>query len=122
MKKVVVVEDESLVREIVVCELEDSGYAVVEFASADAALIYLVEHLGDASLILTDVQMPGTLNGLQLADIVSRTWPAIPILVTSGGSLVNPDALPNSARFLRKPWLPADVVERIDGMVSSQLN
>ena len=93
-KTVVIVEDELLVRDLAVCELEDQGYTVVEFDTADAALPYLRQHGGTACVLVTDVQMPGLLNGLQLVDIVSHIWPETPVLVTSGGSLVDPQRLP----------------------------
>ena len=110
---VVVVEDELLVRDLVACELEEHGYRVVEFDTADDALPYLRLHGGGACILVTDVQMPGTLNGLQLADILSHMWPETPVLVTSGGSLVDPKRLPPRAGFLRKPWRPAEIIERV---------
>lgn len=117
-RTVVVVEDEFLVRDLAVCELEDNGFDVVEFDSADAALPYLRQHGGDAALIVTDVQMPGAVNGLELAEILSRLWPGVPVLVTSGGPLVDPRRLPPCASFLSKPWRPADMVARVAHLVS----
>lgn len=116
-KIVVIVEDEFLVRDVAVCELEDNGYTVVEFDTADAALPYLRQHGGRTTALVTDVQMPGTLDGLQLTDIISHIWPHIPVLVTSGGSLVDPARLPRCARFLRKPWRPAEMMDRIRSML-----
>ena len=112
-RTVVFVEDEALVRDVAVCELEDHGFKVVEFPSADEALPYLSRHGGDACVVVTDVQMPGALNGLQLVEIVSHLWPRTPMLVTSGGSLVDPQRLPPSVRFLRKPWHPSEMVDRV---------
>lgn len=114
-----IVEDEFLVRDLAVCELEDNGFTVVEFDSADAALPYLREHGGEAALILTDVQMPGRLNGLELVEILSRLWPDVPVLITSGGPLVDPRRLPSCAAFLRKPWLPEDMVARVGRMIDT---
>ena len=117
-KIVVVVEDEFLIRDLLVCELEDNGFTVVDFESADAAMPYLRQHGGEASLVLTDVQMPGTLNGLQLVDLLLRLWPGIPVLVTSGGPLVDPRTLPPCASFLRKPWYPAEMAARVGSMIA----
>lgn len=117
-----IVEDEFLVRDLVVCELEENGYRVVEFDTADEALPYLRLHGAETLAIVTDVQMPGTLNGLQLADIVSRIWPNIPVLVTSGGPLVDPGRLPRCAKFLRKPWQPDEMVDRIRGLAEQRLS
>ena len=121
-KTVVIVEDELLVRDLAVCELEENGYRVVEFDTADAALPYLRAHGDETLAVVTDVQMPGRLNGLELADIVSEIWPGIPVLVTSGGALVDPRRLPPCAKFLRKPWHPAEIVERIRGLARTPLN
>jgi CheY-like chemotaxis protein len=118
-KTVVIVEDEFLVRDLAVCELEDNGFTVVEFDSADAALPYLRLHGGDAALILTDVQMPGSMNGLELVDVLSRLWPDVPVLITSGGPLVDPRKLPACAAFLSKPWRPDEMVARISGMLAT---
>ncbi len=110
---VVVVEDETMVRELAVCELEEHGFAVVEFATADEALGYLCRHAATTSVIFTDVQMPGAVNGLQLTEIVSHRWPQIKVLVTSGGASVNLGILPACARFVPKPWRSADILSRI---------
>jgi DNA-binding NtrC family response regulator len=117
-RTVVVVEDEFLVRDLVSCELEDNGFVVVGFESADDALPYLREHGGETALILTDVQMPGSLNGLDLVEILNRLWPSVPVLITSGGPLVDPRKLPPCASFVRKPWRPDDMVARVAGMLS----
>ena len=119
-RTVVVVEDEFLVRDLAVCELEDNGFTVVEFDCADAALPYLREHGGEAAVIVTDVQMPGSLNGLELVAILDRLWPGVPVLITSGGPLVDPRRLPACAGFMSKPWRPEDMVARVAGMVAAQ--
>ena len=118
---VVFVEDEALVRDVAVCELEDHGFTVIEFDSADEALPYLSQHGGEPCVVVTDVQMPGALNGLQLVDILSQLWPSTPLLVTSGGALVDPRRLPPNARFLRKPWRPAEMVDRVATLASDAL-
>ena len=122
VKAIVIVEDEFLVRDLVVCELEENGYRVVEFDTADDALPYLRSHGAETLAVVTDVQMPGTLNGLQLAEIVNRIWPEIPVLITSGGPLVDPGRLPRCAKFLRKPWQPDEMVDRIRRLAGRQLN
>ena len=110
---VVVVEDEPLIRELALCELEDGGFEVVGFASADEAMGHLAHHGAGTSVLFTDVQMPGQLNGLDLAAIVARRWPAMLVLVTSGGTLVDPTRLPSRAQFVAKPWRSEDIVGRI---------
>ena len=117
-RTVVIVEDEFLVRDLAVCELEDNGFTVVEFETADAALPYLREHGGKAALVLTDVQMPGSINGLDLVALLDSMWPGVPVLITSGGPLVDPRKLPPCAAFLSKPWRPEDMVERVAGLLA----
>ena len=118
-RTVLVVEDEFLVREIAVSELEDSGFTVIEFPTADDALAHLETHVGETAVVFTDVQMPGRLSGLDLVDIVSRSWPQIGVLVTSGGPLVNPSKLPPCARFVAKPWRASDIVRRVRGIADA---
>lgn len=117
---VIVVEDDFLVRDLAVSELEDAGYHVIEFPTADEALVHLTDHADEAQVVFTDVQMPGRLNGLDLVDIVSRRWPGIQVLVTSGGTLVNPATLPPCARFVAKPWRGADLVMRMQGLAGAR--
>ncbi len=67
-------------------------------------------------MLVTDVQMPGRLDGLELVGILRRLWPKLAMLVTSGGPLVNPMALPPQVRFVAKPWRPAELAARIEQM------
>ena len=113
---IALVEDEPIVRDLAACELSDLGFKVVEFGSADAALPWLRSHGADIAVVVTDVQMPGKLNGLQLADILNDLFPRLAILVTSGGPLVDPRKLPPCARFVAKPWRPADLAQRVKRM------
>lgn len=116
---VALVEDEPIVRDLAACELADRGFEVVEFGSADAALPWLEVNGGDVAVVVTDVQMPGRLNGLQLVEILNRLWPRLSVLVTSGGSLVDPAALPPCARFVPKPWRAADLALRVEKMAAA---
>lgn len=118
-KTIVVVEDEFLVRDVVICELEDCGFTVVGFESADAALPYLRLHGGEAALVVTDVQMPGAMDGLGLVTALNEMWPGMPVLVTSGGALVDPRKLPPGARFMGKPWRTEDMLARVGRMVDT---
>ena len=116
---VALVEDEPVVRDIATIELEESGFAVVDFSTADEALPYLRQNGGHLSAVVTDVQMPGRVNGLELVDLLRSWWPHLKVLVTSGGPLVDPGNLPPTARFIAKPWRPADIVLRVREIISS---
>ena len=113
---VALIEDEPFVRDVAASELMEHGFRVVEFASADAALPWLESHGGDVAVLVTDVQMPGKLNGLELVSIVRQLWPSLAMLVTSGGPLVNPSRLPPLVRFVPKPWRPVDLANRVAQM------
>src|SRR6267154_1852372 len=80
---VLVVEDEMLLRMKVVDMVEDAGYVPVEAVDADEAMAVLLSR-SDIALMLTDVQMPGSMNGLELAHVVHARWPPIKIILASG--------------------------------------
>ena len=79
----------------------DAGFEVIEAANADDA-IALLEARGDITLIFTDIQMPGSMDGLKLAAVRGR-WPPIKIVATSGLVDVGEKDLPEGGRFLAKP-------------------
>lgn len=80
---VLVVEDEPLVRLDVTLALVDAGFSVIEVPDADEAL-ELLESRHNIGLVFTDVELPGSLSGLDLAHLIKERWPDIPVLVTSG--------------------------------------
>ena len=116
-KLVALVDAEPVVRDVAAIELEESGFTVVDFSTADEALPYLRQNGGSLSAVVTDVQMPGQVNGLELVTLLRRWWPQLRVLVTSGGPLVNPGDLPPTARFIAKPWRAADFASRVQEIV-----
>jgi CheY-like chemotaxis protein len=100
---VLVVEDEYLIRMDAVEVLERVGFHVIEAINADHA-IALLEANSDVALIVTDIQMPGSIDGLRLAAVVKDRWPPIEIIVTSGRVAPVDNDLPHGARFLPKPY------------------
>ena len=100
---ILVVEDEAIIRMGAVQMLQDAGFAVVEASNADDAM-GILELRDDIRAVFTDINMPGTLDGLRLARAVRGRWPPIHLLLTSG--LVSPDEeeLPANGRFIRKPY------------------
>jgi CheY-like chemotaxis protein len=81
--KVLIVEDEMMLRMRAVDIVEDAGFSPIEAVSADEALSIL-ESRSDISLLFTDIQMPGSMGGLKLAHAVHDRWPAIKIILVSG--------------------------------------
>jgi len=113
---VVVAEDDFLLRMLATDILTDQGYAVLEAESAEVALMML-ESTSNVRLLFTDVQMPGALDGMELARRVCERWPLVPVLVTSGQRRIRPGDLPDSARFLAKPYRQEDLVAVIDNLI-----
>jgi two-component system, response regulator PdtaR len=107
---VLIVEDDVLVREVVQIELEDAGYDVIVAGSADAAIAILETRM-DIHLVFTDVDMPGSMNGLKLAACVRDRWPPVHIIITTGKE--RPQEIPANALFIPKPYLGQTVVDAI---------
>lgn len=114
---VLLVEDETLVRMFAADFLrDDAGFKVVEAVNADEALTVL-EATPDVRVLVTDVEMAGTLDGFALARLVGKAWPGIGIVVVSGRALPHDGDLPPGARFLSKPYSPAALTEAIRGVL-----
>lgn len=100
---VLLVEDEILLRMNAIEIIEEGGFDVVEAANADEA-IAILESRSDISVIFTDIQMPGSMDGLKLAAAVRGRWPPIKIITTSGRYVLHEVDLPDGAVFLPKPY------------------
>src|ERR1700691_4881509 len=83
LPSVLVVEDEMLLRMRAVDMVEDAGFSPVEAVNADDALA-IMESRSDIELLFTDIQMPGSMDGLTLANAVHERWPLIKIILVSG--------------------------------------
>jgi CheY-like chemotaxis protein len=105
---VLIVEDEFLLRMGAVDIIAAAGYEVIEAADADEA-IEILESRSDIAVIFTDVQLPGSMDGLKLARAVRGRWPPIKIVATSGQVQVRETDLPEGGRFLAKPYSPVQV-------------
>jgi CheY-like chemotaxis protein len=114
---VLIVEDESLIRMDTVYMIEDAGFEVYEAGSADAAIALLELHK-EICLIFTDVDMPGSMDGLKLAHYVCGRWPPVKIIVTSGHVKVIEESLPAGALSLPKPYDPAEITQKVSEMIS----
>lgn len=116
--KVLLVEDEMMVRMVGADALADAGYEVIEAGSADEA-IRILEAVGEVEVLFTDIRMPGSMDGLQLAELVHERWPAVKILVTSGDTWPSVDRLPEEGRFLPKPYLIDTLQHEVDELVGA---
>jgi CheY-like chemotaxis protein len=113
---VLVVEDEMLLRMRAVDMVEEAGYTSVEAVDADEAFAIL-ESRSDIALMLTDIQMPGSMDGLQLAQTVHKRWPPIKIILVSGQlKLANID-IPADSRFFGKPLEAKVMIAQMQSMI-----
>jgi two-component system, response regulator PdtaR len=115
---VLIVEDDALLRMLAVEIVEEAGFAAIESADADEAMA-LLESRSDIALLLMDIDMPGSMNGLKLAHAASSRWPPIRILVVSGQVRPQPSELPSDSCFLAKPYLTAALVDELHALAAS---
>ncbi|MBR1215448.1 response regulator [Bradyrhizobium sp. JYMT SZCCT0180] len=113
---VLVVEDEMMLRMRVVDMVEDAGYVPVEAVDADEAMTILRSR-SDIALMLTDVQMPGSMNGLQLAHAVRENWPPIKIILASGQLNLSDSDIPLDSRFFGKPLQSDEIIAEMREML-----
>jgi two-component system, response regulator PdtaR len=107
---ILIVEDDAFVRVLGVGMLVDAGFRVIEAMDSDKALELLTAD-SNVQLLFTDINLPGTIDGLALARQVHDRWPHIGIIVASARSRPQPQELPAGSRFHRKPY-DADAVVR----------
>ena len=115
---VLVVEDEPLLRILAVEVVEEAGFTAIEASDADEAVI-LLESRTDITLLFTDINMPGSMDGLKLAHAVRDRWPPIKILVVSGKKRLQSSDLPSNSCFVGKPYQASALVEELRSMVGS---
>ncbi|HSH95034.1 MAG TPA: response regulator [Roseimicrobium sp.] len=116
--RILVVEDETFVRMDAVEMLRDAGFDILEAVNADEAMRLLVQH-SDIRLIFTDIDMAGSINGLELATIARKRWPPVRIVLTSGHYKVQAGDLPEGARFFSKPYQPAQIIDAVRELINA---
>src|SRR5580698_8511616 len=113
---VLIVEDEMLLRMRAVDIVEDAGFRPVEAVNADEALAIL-ESRSDIELLFTDIQMPGSMDGLKLAYAVHERWPAIKIILVSGQVTLDEGERPADSRFFGKPMKAKHMITELQDMI-----
>ena len=113
---VLVVEDEMMLRMRAVDIVEDAGFTSVEAVNADDALAIL-ESRSDIELLFTDIQMPGSMDGLKLANAVHERWPSIKIILVSGQLKLTDDDKPADSRFFGKPLDVKQMIAEMQDMI-----
>jgi DNA-binding NtrC family response regulator len=114
-----VVEDDALVRFDLAQTLEEEGYETFEAADAAEAIAVLEEN-SNIRIVFTDIQMPGTMDGLALSHYVRKRWPPTIIVVSSGRCSPSKEEMPSGAFFMGKPYAP-QVLSRVMHDIRQQL-
>ncbi len=107
--RVLVVEDELLIRVLLCDELRDVGFHVIEACNADEALTVLGTGVPD--LIISDVRMPGSIDGLGLLAVVRETLPTLPVIITSAHLQATLAIADGATKFVAKPYSTESVIE-----------
>jgi two-component sensor histidine kinase/CheY-like chemotaxis protein len=115
---VLVVEDEMLLRMRAVDIVEDAGFTAIEATNADQA-ISVLEARSDISLLFSDIQMPGSIDGLKLAHAVHERWPEIKIILVSGQINPSMDEKPKDSRFFGKPIDSTQMIAELQDMIGA---
>ena len=115
---VLVVEDEMVLRMRAVDIVEDAGFDPIEAVSADEA-IHILESRDDISLLLTDIQMPGSMDGLKLAHAAHTRWPHIKIILVSGHIAVTDAEKPSDSKFFPKPLEVKRMILELQEMIGN---
>ncbi|KZS49673.1 CheY-like chemotaxis protein [Rhizobium sp. BK077] len=100
---VLVVEDSTIIRMGAVDLVLSAGYEALEARDADEA-IRILESRNDVDLVFTDVQMPGTMDGIKLSHYIRDRWPPVRLIVASGEAILEESSLPTGSRFFSKPY------------------
>ena len=98
--------------------VEDAGFVPIEAVNADEA-IQVLESRDDISVLFTDIQMPGSMDGLRLAHLVHIRWPHIKIILVSGQIAITEDDKPEDSKFFPKPLEIQQMIFELQEMVGS---
>ncbi len=105
-----------IVRMDIAMSLQDEGFTVLEASNADEAIKLLDTH-PEIRLMFTDIDMPGSMDGLKLAEAVRDRWPPVKIIVASGHRQLKDDLLPVEGKFFSKPYEHAAVISAMREML-----
>ena len=117
---ILVVEDSILIRMSAIELVVDAGYEALEAKDADAA-IRILESRDDIDLVFTDVQMPGTMDGIKLSHYIRDRWPPVKLIVASGKEIVEESSLPMGSKFFSKPYNDHAIADTMARMLSGEI-
>ena len=116
---VLIVEDEPITRMAAADAITDTGLETREAGDAKEALQVLDDH-SDIGILFTDIDMPGPMDGLGLAEQVHKDWPAVELIVTSGATTVKDSDLPDNGTFISKPYRATRLIEVVKQKLASE--
>jgi DNA-binding NtrC family response regulator len=115
---ILVVEDDPLILEFLCEILQEEGFEVQPQISADAAAVYLQQHADEVGLLLTDITMPGKLNGADLANQFGDRWPDKPIMIMSGYETPESSGVRHEVAFIKKPWALGQLLDCVQAALN----
>ena len=118
---VLVVEDSTIIRMGAVDLVLSAGYEALQACYADEA-IRILESRDDIDLVFTDVQMPGTMDGIKLSHYIRDRWPPVKLLVASGNAILEESSLPTGSRFFSKPYDDHAITDAMARLLSSEIS
>jgi CheY-like chemotaxis protein len=116
-RRIVVVEDEVLIRALIAEELRLEGFSVIEADRADDALTY-IKSSEPVDMVFSDIQTPGSLNGIQLAETLRDKYPHIPVILTSGNAA--PRHVGTVDAFVPKPYDVTQTIALMSAMLAQK--
>ena len=114
---VLAVEDEPLILMLAIDMIRDAGFEALWASNADEA-IRILESRGDIRIVFTDINMPGSMDGIKLAQAVRGRWPPIKIIVTSGFSGADLKLLPEGSQFIPKPYDAGQISDALHSLAA----
>lgn len=115
---ILIVEDSTIIRISAVDLVRSAGYLALESSCADEA-IQILESRSDIDLVFTDVQMPGTMDGVKLSHYIRERWPPVKLIVVSGQAILEENSLPHGSQFFEKPYNDHAIADAISCMLAS---
>ena len=116
---VLVVDDIALIRMGAVDLVQSAGYEALEAQDADEA-IRILESRDDIDLVFTDVQMPGTMDGIKLAHFIRDRWPPVQLIVASGRDILEESSLPTGSQYFSKPYNDHAITDAMARLLQSK--
>lgn len=116
---VLVVEDSVIIRMGAVDLVFAAGYEALQACDADEAIRIMVSR-DDVDLVFTDVDMPGTMDGIKLSHYIRNRWPPVKLIIASGATILDESSLPQGSRFFAKPYHDHTITDAMALLLSGE--